>query len=101
MCITRITPYLQFVLLPCRLDGLAWGGLIAIRYRMGPWHIPKVHLTVLTFVLLAATCIGSILSTVPALPQAGSPYNRLFGYTLSVAAWSCSLPSLAPFPPSH
>jgi peptidoglycan/LPS O-acetylase OafA/YrhL len=82
-------PYLQFVLLPCRLDGLAWGGLIAIRYRMGPWHIPKVHLTVLTFVLLAATCIGSILSTVPALPQAGSPYNRLFGYTLSVAACAC------------
>jgi peptidoglycan/LPS O-acetylase OafA/YrhL len=82
-------PYLQFVLLPCRLDGLAWGGLIAIRYRMGPWHIPKVRLTLLAIGLLAATCIGSILSEVANQPQSTSPYNRLFGYTLSVSACGC------------
>ena len=37
---------------PFRLDGLALGGLLAIRTRMGPWRIRHVHVATLTILLL-------------------------------------------------
>jgi peptidoglycan/LPS O-acetylase OafA/YrhL len=61
-------PFLQYVLLPSRFDGLALGGLIAIRYRMGPWKIPKLGLPVLGLVL---------------------PFNRLAGYSISSFGCAC------------
>lgn len=51
--------FIQYVLLPCRLDGLALGALIAIRYRSGPWNIHKGTLTALALGWLSlAVAIG-------------------------------------------
>jgi peptidoglycan/LPS O-acetylase OafA/YrhL len=83
-------PFLQYVLLPSRFDGLALGGLIAIRYRMGPWKIPKITLPVVGVVLLGIACAGSVLSTPTRLDEAwSSPFNRLAGYSISSAGCAC------------
>jgi peptidoglycan/LPS O-acetylase OafA/YrhL len=82
-------PFTQYELLPCHMEGLALGGLIAIRFRQGPWKIPKAALTALTICLLAATYIGSLLSHPTLEDQAwSSPFNRLLGYSLS--SWGCA-----------
>jgi len=70
----------QMVLLPCHMEGLALGGLIAIRLRSGPWKISKPWLTSLTFGLLFVTCLGSFLSK-PPLDR--SVFIRLTGISLS------------------
>ena len=76
--------YWQYVLLPCRMEGLALGALIAIRFRQRPWEIKKGWLTALTIVLLAATCFASVWSN-PARTdeEFASPFNRTVGYLLS------------------
>ncbi len=69
----------QYVLLPCHMDGLALGGLIAIRFRSGPWKIAKGPLT--------AATIGGIVLTVAFCSWAGfahdQPLNRTVGYSLA------------------
>lgn len=83
-------PFLQYVLLPSRFDGLALGGLIAIRYRMGPWKIPRARLLVSGLVLLAIACAGSVLSIPTRVDEAwSSPFNRLVGYSVSAFACAC------------
>ncbi len=56
---------IQFVPMPCRMEGLSIGALMAIRFRRGPWEIPKLRLTVLTIALHLVTCVGSPLSKPP------------------------------------
>jgi peptidoglycan/LPS O-acetylase OafA/YrhL len=76
--------YAQYVLLPCHMEGLAWGALIALRFRRGPWRIGKVRLAAFAFVLLAATCALSFWSNPSRLAEEhSSPFNRTFGYSLS------------------
>lgn len=80
---------IQNVLLPCHMEGLALGGLIAIRFRSGAWEIPKARLSLLTVGALAVTCIASMLSKPPAPDLANmSTFNRLAGYSLS--SWACA-----------
>jgi peptidoglycan/LPS O-acetylase OafA/YrhL len=82
-------PFAQFVLLPCHMEGLALGALIAIRFRSRPWVLPKRRLVLLTALLLSLTCIGSVLSTPSRGDEAwSSPFNRLFGY--SISSWACA-----------
>lgn len=73
-----------FVLLPCHMEGLALGGLIAIRFRTGPWTLPKLRLTLLTAGLLLLTVAGAILTS-PAhgVVDWSTPFNRLAGFSLS------------------
>jgi peptidoglycan/LPS O-acetylase OafA/YrhL len=80
---------IQNVLLPCRMEGLSLGGLMAIRFRCGPWEISKLRVALLTAVLLLAACLGSILSRPPKPNLAYlSTFNRLAGYSLS--SWGCA-----------
>ena len=56
ICLWWLAPekeLLQFMLLPCRMDGLALGGLIALRLRMGEWNISKAGLGAAIAVLFA------------------------------------------------
>jgi peptidoglycan/LPS O-acetylase OafA/YrhL len=75
---------IQYVLLPCRFDGLALGALIAVRFRMGPWELPKRRLTAIAVILVTVTLVcgawgGYSLS---------APFNRTIGYLISSIAWS-------------
>jgi peptidoglycan/LPS O-acetylase OafA/YrhL len=75
-------PFLQYVLLPCRAEGLALGALLAVRFRMGPWNIGKRRLTGLTLVLLAAAPAAAALGGY----TWNRPFNRTLGYFLSSVA---------------
>jgi peptidoglycan/LPS O-acetylase OafA/YrhL len=70
---------IQYVFLPCRMDGLGLGSLIALRFRTGSWYLPKFKLSVavlagLAFTLACAALNGFDLST---------PFNRTIGFFLS------------------
>lgn len=83
-------PYLQYVLLPTHCEGIALGALIAIRFRSGPWKISKKLITVVTALLLAGACVGSVWSTWGTRNQAwGSLWDRLAGYSISSLACAC------------
>ena len=73
------------------MEGLALGALIAIRFRSGPWEVPKGRLTALTIGLLFAAAMGSLLSR-PTWANMNEPafsaFNRLIGY--SVSSWGCA-----------
>lgn len=75
---------IQYELLPCHMEGLALGALIAIRFRTGPWEVSKPRLLALTTGLMLVTVIGSCLSKAP-LPHMShlSLFARLPGYTIS------------------
>lgn len=80
-------PYPQYVLLPCHMEGLALGALIALRFRSGPWDVRKGRLGALTLVLLAGTCALSVWSNPLRLAEEhSSPFNRTAGYLLSSLA---------------
>lgn len=74
----------QYVLLPCRMEGLAFGGWIAIRFRMGPWNIPKKRFTVMTATWVAIACVSAIWG---GYDQA-QPFNRTVGFLLSPIAFA-------------
>ena len=69
---------LQFMLLPCRMDGLALGGLIALRLRMGEWSISKAGLGAAIAVLFAL----SVAVFVAGGSVFNSPLQRTLGYSL-------------------
>ncbi len=82
-------PVLQYALLPCHMDGIALGALIAIRFRTGAWEVPKLRLAAFSVTLLSAALIGSLLSTPTWRHEAwSSPFNRVIGYSLS--GWGCA-----------
>jgi len=72
----------QYVLLPCRMEGLALGGWIAIRFRTGPWNVPKKRLTVMTAGWVAITCLSAIWGGY----EHTTPFNRTIGFLLSPIA---------------
>jgi peptidoglycan/LPS O-acetylase OafA/YrhL len=79
--------YRQYVLLPCHMEGLALGALVAIRFRRGPWDIKPGRLSALTIVLLTATCVASVWSNPARVDEEfASPFNRTIGYLLSSVA---------------
>lgn len=77
---------LQYVLLPCHCEGLALGGLIAIRFRSGPWHISKTKLACWTTLILGSTIAWSLIGAWSAVdPARSNLWYRLIGYSLSSA----------------
>ncbi len=69
----------QYVFLPCRMEGLAVGAWIAIRFRQGPWRVNTQRLSfmVLFWALLSigsAAWAGYFYTT---------PFNRTLGFLLS------------------
>ncbi|HMJ62563.1 MAG TPA: acyltransferase, partial [Bryobacteraceae bacterium] len=74
----------QFVLLPCRMEGLAFGGWIAIRFRMGPWNISRRRLTVMTAFWVATACLSAIWGGYEHI----QPFNRTIGLLLSPIAFA-------------
>jgi peptidoglycan/LPS O-acetylase OafA/YrhL len=79
---------LNYVLLPCRLDGLAWGAQIALYLRTQPAPtIPRHFWAVLTLALvsiaLAILVIGGY--------GWGTPLNRTLGYATSSIAFAAVL----------
>ena len=72
----------QYVLLPCRMEGLALGALIAARFRSGPWPIRKKPLAVCTILWILAACVCTahnhwLFST---------DFNRTIGFLVSSIA---------------
>ena len=74
----------QYVLLPCRMEGLAFGAWIAVRCRLGPWNISKRRLTVMSIALLAVTYLCAALSGYAHT----TAFNRTIGFLLSPLAWA-------------
>jgi peptidoglycan/LPS O-acetylase OafA/YrhL len=72
----------QYVLLPCRMEGLALGALIAIRFRMGPWALSKRKLTLIAIVLVTITCGGGAWGGY----EYTRPFNRTIGFLISPIA---------------
>lgn len=72
----------QYVLLPCRMEGLALGGWLAIRFRMGPWNLPKKRLTVTTIVWVSI----SLLSAIWGGYEHTTAFNRTIGFLISPIA---------------
>jgi peptidoglycan/LPS O-acetylase OafA/YrhL len=72
----------QYVLLPCRMEGLALGALIAIRFRMGPWDLSKRKLTLMAIALVAITCLCGAWSGY----DFSRPFNRTIGFLISPIA---------------
>ena len=75
-------PLMQYMLLPCRMDGLAFGALIALRFRMGPVRVGRTVLAIVATALSVAAC---------ALFVAGgrsfdAALVRTLGYSLFAAA---------------
>ncbi|MGH8290697.1 MAG: acyltransferase family protein [Steroidobacteraceae bacterium] len=80
-------PLLQYVLLPCRMDGLALGAAIAIRCRE-PWAIRRgllMAVTACVWVLAYGTYtyVGGNLWS--------SPFTRIWGYSLFSIAFAATL----------
>lgn len=78
---------LQYVLLPCRLDGLALGSMIALRFRQGPWEISIKWLSVITALAISVAFITYSLGG----HEWNSPFVRTLGYLLFAFAFACTL----------
>ena len=70
---------LQYVLLPCRMEGLAMGAWMAIRFRQGPWRVNKKRLTAMTLlwgvISLATAAWSGFYET--------QPFNRTIGFLIA------------------
>ena len=71
-------PLLQYMLLPCRMDGLAVGALVALRLRMGPWVISRMHLAAVTF----CTTLLAVAVFVAGGRGFDTPLERTIGYSI-------------------
>jgi len=74
----------QYVSLPCRMEGFALGALIAIRFRMGPWQLSKRNLALMATALITLTCLCGAWSGY----EPGTPFNRTIGFLISPIACS-------------
>lgn len=74
--------YVQYILLPCRMDVLALGAWAALQLRLHPWMISKRTLTLLTIAMVALSLFAGA--------QSGfvftRPFNRTIGYLMSSVA---------------
>jgi peptidoglycan/LPS O-acetylase OafA/YrhL len=72
----------QYVSLPCRMEGFALGALIAVRFRLGPWNIQMRRLSIVTLLStvawIAIAFLGGIKNT--------TPFNRTAGFLVSSVA---------------
>jgi peptidoglycan/LPS O-acetylase OafA/YrhL len=78
---------LQYTTLPCRMDGLALGALLALRVRMSQWRIRPATVTLRAAGLLSGLFIylswgGYVWST---------PRIRTFGYSIAALAFASAL----------
>ena len=78
---------LQYTTLPCRMDGLALGALLALRVRMSQWRIRPATVTLGAAGLLSGLFIylswgGYVWST---------PRIRTFGYSIAALAFASAL----------
>ena len=76
--------FLQYTALPCRMDGLALGALLALRVRMSQWRIRPVTVTLGAVGLLSGLSLylswgGYMWST---------PRIRTFGYSIVALAFA-------------
>jgi peptidoglycan/LPS O-acetylase OafA/YrhL len=72
----------QYVLLPAHMEGLALGGLIAIRFREGAWNIHPGKLTKKTLVWIGIAVVSGVLGRYDHM----QPWNRTVGILLSSIA---------------
>ncbi len=70
---------IQYVLLPCHMDGLALGALLAIRFRSGPWEVSKTRLSALTLACIAFTFVFGVAAGF----THEQPLIRTVGFSLS------------------
>lgn len=74
--------WIQYVLLPCHMEGLALGAWVALRFRTRPWVISKPKLTLSTVLMIGLTVFcgarGGYIHT--------SAFNRTVGFSLSSIA---------------
>jgi peptidoglycan/LPS O-acetylase OafA/YrhL len=80
-------PYIQYMLLPCRLDGLALGAVIAIKIR-GPWKIDRRR--------LGAVALAALLVAYFGYKWFGgnswlTPFTRILGYSLFSFAFASAV----------
>ena len=90
--------YIQYILLPCHSEGLALGGLIALRFRRGLWAIRKLELVWWAVPLIGIAGIASIMGTWNI--HEGAPttlFVRLAGYSISSAGCACLVLALICF----
>jgi peptidoglycan/LPS O-acetylase OafA/YrhL len=84
--------FIQYVLLPCRMEGLALGALIAIRCRKGPWRLNGKMITALTVALYLITISASMWSTKMASGEVWStPFGRTMAPLIGSLAGACFL----------
>jgi peptidoglycan/LPS O-acetylase OafA/YrhL len=76
---------IQYVLLPCHLEGLAMGAWLAIRFRQGPWHIDKRLLSWLV-VIWGVISLGSAAWDGYYHTQ---PFNRTIGFLIAPIWFTC------------
>jgi peptidoglycan/LPS O-acetylase OafA/YrhL len=81
-CLYPNNTLIEYVLLPCRMEGLALGALIAIRFRMGPWVLSKRKLTLMATMLVLLTCLCGAWSGY----LHSRPFNRTIGFLISPIA---------------
>ena len=72
----------QYVFLPCRMEGLALGAWIAIRFRLKPWELSRRRLSIGAAVLLAITCLLGGWSGFEHIHA----FNRTLGFLISSIA---------------
>lgn len=77
-------PFVEYVLLPCRLDGLALGALIAV-------GVPRVEVSrrILGAVSLAAVLAAFVLLSTLGHRDWSSAFTRTIGYSLFPWAFAC------------
>lgn len=73
---------IQYVFLPCRMEGLAFGAWIALRFRERPWKISRKWLTLSTVVWVSGVLALAAWSGY----RHTMPFNRTIGLLISPIA---------------
>jgi peptidoglycan/LPS O-acetylase OafA/YrhL len=76
-------PLVEYMLLPCRMDALAFGALIALRLRTArPWSLGKLNLAIVATILSVAACAIFVAGD----REFDSAIERTVGYSFFAAA---------------